>query len=315
MASITGLVAIKNCEKQEIPWIESLLSVQNICEHLIIVDGNSTDHTIEIVKSKLDNTRLTILNLEWPQNTNWLQFARSYAYGKEFIKTDWGLFFTYDEIFPNWNFNKLNELKSDINYVKSIRQYVLGPNLIYSYIKKENIFRNIKDITFGIINYKEGEKALFRDFGRLINCSKWYDGSKYIDTKDSNIPYKLNYLELLKTGEVPKGFRENNGIIDFGWEFYNTDVTFCSNEQIEFRKRVSFNNYQTLPDGYKLNSLPNNFLEATQNKIRNLLKNKQKIIKKKLPSILDNYLKQRINLKNIIRDECEKHNLVWEFKD
>lgn len=306
MASVTGLIALKNCQGVEIPWVESLLSVQAICDHLIIVDGKSTDQTIEIIKSKLDSSRLTILEFDWPENSNWLQFARSYAYGKEFVKTDWVLFFTWDEIFPQWDFKKLDVISPDIHYVTNLRQYVLSPQHVYPYIKKENLFRNLKDITFGIVNYLEGAKANFRDFGRLINCSQWFDGTKLINIKDTNIPYQKDYLQLLQQGQIPKGYRDLKRVVDLGWEFYNTDVTFCSNEQILKRKTISYNNYKTLPLHYQLKSYPTDILETTRLKIRNMLQQKKKLQLRQLP-----YLKHERNLQNLVREECERVGIPW----
>lgn len=308
MASVTGLVALKNCQYEEIPWLESLQSVQAICDELIVVDGGSTDATLEIMNSKLDKSRLTVLNFPWPDNFNWTQFALNYAYGKEHIKTEWGLFFTWDEIFPKYDFTKLDSLSKEVHYVRNYRMYVLGKDLVYPYIKKENIFRNIKDITFGIINHQEGPKSNFRDFGRLINCSKWFDGRKYIDIIGENPPYKGNYLDLLRQGQYPRGYRDMKRVADFGWKFYNTDVSFCSNENILKRKTISAEGYRNLPNHYNL-PVPDDIMESYRGKIKNLLKHKPK--KEKLPQLLSDYIDRLGNKQNIVRQLCAKWGYKW----
>ena len=186
--------------------------------------------------------------------------------------------------------------------------YVLGKDLVYPYIKKENIFRNIKDITFGIVNYQEGPKSNFRDFGRLINCSKWFNGKEYIDITEDNIPYQKNYLELLKSGQYPKGYRDLTRVADFGWKFYNTDVSFCSDEKILQRKTVSAEGYRNLPKNYNL-PIPNDIMDSYKNKIANLLKLKPK--KEKLPQLLDEYIDRLGSKHNIVRQLCIQHGYQW----
>ena len=67
---IVGLTVLRNATTMGYPWVESLLSVADICDHVHVGEGYSTDDTWEVLQRLSEGRlrgKLSISRFEWPR--------------------------------------------------------------------------------------------------------------------------------------------------------------------------------------------------------------------------------------------------------
>ncbi len=80
--TISAFLTITNPEKRGDLYKECITSALGFCDELVIVDGGSTDGSLEWIANLKDN-RIKIVTLEWPQEFDWLQISRAFQTGYE----------------------------------------------------------------------------------------------------------------------------------------------------------------------------------------------------------------------------------------
>lgn len=130
--NITGIVALYDFEPLDyIPYKESIISSFNIADKVMVVYGGSIRKdcktpVLDELKKMTQCYNIIIKYFNWPKDFNWTQFCKNYSYGRYFIKSKWGMFFTCDEIFPD----NLRIIKSIIKILPPIcRLYFLNKSI------------------------------------------------------------------------------------------------------------------------------------------------------------------------------------------
>lgn len=303
-----------------VPWEESIISSFNINDEVIIVyGGNKRQDKKNIVLNRLKELQkkynIKIVKFKWSKEFNWTQFSKSYAYGKSFAKTKWIMFYTYDEVFPK-SISKIRTivrfLPSFIDYISLIRAFLISKEKATVYIFKRMILRNKPEITFGMISHKQGPRSNYKDFGRPVNITKWYDGKQFV-LINKNLSTQEKIFEKVKKGVLLKGFR------DMRWYktlflplyFINTHVFFMPMNKIIEQQQRSNKAYHTLPKNHiEMMPLdPKVITKKYEEKIKFQLR-RRPTIKVNVPSILKNQIDKKYKFNSfilkIIRDNTKK---------
>ena len=86
---LTGLIIVKNQEKY---IIDSLHSLNTVCDRIVVVDTGSTDNTVKNIKNFFPNVELK--HLEWRENYAYIRNA-----ALNFVKDGWIFVLDSDETF------------------------------------------------------------------------------------------------------------------------------------------------------------------------------------------------------------------------
>jgi len=90
------------------PVLESLRSFANLCDEVIVVDGGSTDGSLEKI-AKIDKVRI-IQGEKWERDFDWRVMGKNLQIGYEACQYDWVFHFDVDYIFHEDNVMKLKEI-------------------------------------------------------------------------------------------------------------------------------------------------------------------------------------------------------------
>jgi len=106
---VLGFMCITNPEKGNYPYLEAIESHLPFLEKLIIVDGGSTDGSVEKImakfKTEIENAKIEIPILPWAQgkcNWTWEEFSKHWNFGLNICKelgADWVCAAECDHIF------------------------------------------------------------------------------------------------------------------------------------------------------------------------------------------------------------------------
>jgi len=97
--------AITNAHSQNYPYVESILSFAYFCDEVIVVDGGSTDDSIEHLKKIIQGYEDKIKIFEppiapsWPREWVWYQFVVAMNFGLDQCSGDVCIKFDVDYIF------------------------------------------------------------------------------------------------------------------------------------------------------------------------------------------------------------------------
>jgi glycosyltransferase involved in cell wall biosynthesis len=98
---VAGFTIIRNGEKFDYPFIESIRSVLPLCDEMVVAVGNSEDNTLEMVK-KIDSPKIRIIETVWDENLR--EGGRVLAVETDKAKaalpddTDWAMYIQGDEV-------------------------------------------------------------------------------------------------------------------------------------------------------------------------------------------------------------------------
>lgn len=276
-----------------IPWQESLKSVANIVDELIIVKGtrdySSKGESVNKFLENIKQPKIKVIDCPWPENFSWLDIAHALNIGLLHCKSDWCFRLLMDEVLPLKDFKDIKKVLSKIkNYdVATVgRYYLLGDSHIYPYIEKELFFRNKKNFVFGRVLFQENMPLIFDNPIKL-------DGSNVDFFALTPSQYKKIYPVY-----PPLGKRDSYKKIKKLDKFIiNTDVNFLPEEMIIRQKKESFGGYLNLPKEYgdkcqNKNIDMDDIIPDHLTKIRKMLNQKNKIIKISLSDDMKRFVNQ-----------------------
>lgn len=99
---------ITNPIKRQDPYIEAILNYCAFADEVIVVDGGSTDGSLEEIK-KLNNPKIKVVHYEWPEIWEWEQIPRSMNFGIEQATGDWVIKMDIDRFFHGRDFEKIRQ--------------------------------------------------------------------------------------------------------------------------------------------------------------------------------------------------------------
>lgn len=118
---ISAFLPVTNALKRGDTFIEAILSHLYWADEIIIVDGGSTDGTIEAIEN-LKLPQIKIVTREWPQeNWSWSEFAKAWNCGLQNATGDWVAAGESDHIFHQDEARRLREeLQREANKGKAV---------------------------------------------------------------------------------------------------------------------------------------------------------------------------------------------------
>jgi glycosyltransferase involved in cell wall biosynthesis len=228
---ISTFICVTNAVKRGDTFIEAIKTHLYFSDELIVVDGGSTDGTIEAIKNINDN-RIKIVTLPWPQEWCWSEFARHWNFGYENCTGDWVAAGETDHIFHENHAVRLRaELKkfSTPNYaVADIdkAQFVLADHMFsksrFAYFLNKKHFGN--KIGYGL------DRNYLTDLAHPILIENktddlFYEGTAIREPQIiARLPLKFfNYVWTFKTWEMIFGERKKACA---GWNKYEPFFKF-----------------------------------------------------------------------------------------
>lgn len=106
---ISSFICVTNAVQRGDTFIEAILSHLLFSDELIVVDGGSTDETLDYIAALKDN-RIKVVSLPWPQtNWSWTEFAAHWNFGYTHCTGDWVAQGETDHIFHERDIDALKQ--------------------------------------------------------------------------------------------------------------------------------------------------------------------------------------------------------------
>lgn len=113
---LSGFTYIRNGNKLDYPFVESIRSALPICDEMVVVVGDSSDGTRESIEA-IGSDKIKIIDTVWDDDLKGgLVFREQTNIGLDHIKGDWGLHIQADEILHE---NERDQIKAAIDRYES----------------------------------------------------------------------------------------------------------------------------------------------------------------------------------------------------
>ena len=113
---VSGFTIIRNGEKFDYPFIESIKSVLPLCDEMVVAVGNSEDNTLEMVK-KIGSPKIRIIQTVWDDSLR--EGGRVLAVETDKAKaalpedTDWAIYIQGDEVLHEKDYPAIRKAMQD----------------------------------------------------------------------------------------------------------------------------------------------------------------------------------------------------------
>lgn len=225
---LVGFLPITNPHTYNYPYLESIESHAMFLDHLCIIDGGSTDGSLDKIKKAFPNGSISIHHFEWKQGYRqwtWEQFAHTWNYGLARAKEhypDYVVAVECDHVFHEDQAKEFRQRIKD-NVKPDYRAMFVDKWVSSSWNRWLNKTKfamllnvgNFEDIGYGIDpNWKAGQ-----DLANPLRITNWE--SKYGLPQGAKIRHTVNR--------------------SVGSHFYNYDKTFQTKEMIrELRNNANW---------------------------------------------------------------------------
>lgn len=106
---VSAFLPVTNAIKRGDTFIEAIKTHLYWADELVVVDGGSTDGTIEAIES-LGDPRIKLINFPWPQEDwSWTQFCKTWNAGLDACTGDWVAAGESDHIFHEKEASRVRE--------------------------------------------------------------------------------------------------------------------------------------------------------------------------------------------------------------
>jgi len=212
--TISGYTTIYNGIDAQLPFIESIKSMVGFCDEVVVVDGESTDGTYELLQKHFgDDPKVNLWQNEWDWNTPGMDGEQK-AFSRALCSSDFCWQQDGDEVVHEKDYGKIKELVRNFSLHYDILHlpvidYFNGNNISSDYhCRKERLSRNEPNITHGI---PQDAQVLDKESGTVYARVGMSDGCDYINMVD-DVPISSNgfytqELERLRQTD-PKGYGE-----------------------------------------------------------------------------------------------------------
>lgn len=133
---LTGLIIVKNQEKY---IIDSLHSLNTVCDRIVVVDTGSTDNTVKNIKNFFPNVELK--HLEWRENYVYIRNA-----ALNFVKDGWIFVLDSDETFQKMcTYDELHNFLGWLEINNANKELICTTkccsNGYSSFVRKKNLYK------------------------------------------------------------------------------------------------------------------------------------------------------------------------------
>ena len=156
---------ITNPETNGYPYLSSIRSFANFCDEVVIVDGGSTDGSLEKIR-EIPNT-VIVKGEKWERDFDWTIMGKNLQIGYEVCKNDWAFHFDVDYIFHEDN---VVALRKEIEQSHSPVLTLLKANFVLSdeHFDKNRVPLLVHKKNFRAVGYGIGLDRKEREVGTYL---------------------------------------------------------------------------------------------------------------------------------------------------
>lgn len=187
---VSGFTIVRNGEKFDYPFTESIRSVLPLCDVMVVAVGNSEDHTREIIE-KIDSPKIKIIDTVWDDTLR--EGGRVLAVETDKAKaalpanTDWGIYIQADEV--------LHE--KDYPAIRKAMEQNLND-------------KRVDGLLFDHLNF-------YGSFDYIADSRKWSYKQIRIIRNDSSITSFRDAISFMKNGKRLNVKKIDAAVYHYGW--------------------------------------------------------------------------------------------------
>jgi len=198
---ISGYTHVFNAESGGYPYVESISSMLGFCDEVIVVDGGSTDGTVEKIEA-LNDERINVIEHEWDWDEPGVHGMQK-AYARAMCTGDFLWQQDVDEIVHEDDFDKIKALVKrfpttcDLLHLPIIELWGDDHTVRTDrHAWKWRLSRNSFKITHGIVKHA---RMLDKKTGKVYAKRGASDGCEYIDIMTNDyVPHQGFYSQQLE---------------------------------------------------------------------------------------------------------------------
>ena len=188
--NVSGFTIIRNGEKFDYPFTESIRSVLPLCDVMVVAVGNSEDRTREIIE-KIDSPKIKIIDTVWDDTLR--EGGRVLAVETDKAKaalpanTDWGIYIQADEVLHEQDYPAIR---------KAMEQNLDD--------------KRVDGLLFDHLNF-------YGSFDYIADSRKWSYKQIRIIRNDSSITSFRDAISFMKNGKRLNVKKIDAAVYHYGW--------------------------------------------------------------------------------------------------
>lgn len=271
---ISSFIPMTNPEKRGDTYLEAIQSHLLFSDELIVVDGGSTDGSVEKIRA-LNDPRIKIITVAWPQKDwSWTEFPRHWNAGLEACTGDWVAAGETDHIFHE---KDVARLKEEISLSEKLGRAVVTVDKMQSaghlnWYSKAKMYYFINKKMYPAVKY--GFDPEFKtDLCQPINATGVYEFEEY--GKKASIPTGKAIVEQDATTNALVG--------GTGVTLYNYLWTFKTYEMVVAERLASSNAWNKFPGFTEIHK---NKWRQDEQSVRGWIKDQMRAVRSKAIQVI-----------------------------